>query len=339
MADVKISALPGATPSNTSILPAVVGGITSQVTTVQIINSVVNASPLTISQGGTGANTASTARTSLGLGTLSTQNSTTVAIGGGNIDSTIIGASTAANATFINMTATNGVYAKGNDTTTYTDGTVLDYLSGQGRISVGGNDGIGFYNNGVANVSLGNVTSAAVWNLPNIVSANAVITGGTISSAALPADVYAEMYDVIGDDVIIDLSNTTPTTGIIVPLNHAGPVSATGITASTSTSLFTISAAGTYKVSYSVVAIMPDTTGESPYTFTFYVADGVNISNTYTYMQSVPLDGFPASVSTTSLFTVSSAPVNIGLYVSASSADVDTKFTILSCNVLVKKVG
>ena len=40
MADVKISALPAATPSNTSILPAVVGGITSQVTTVQIFTTI-----------------------------------------------------------------------------------------------------------------------------------------------------------------------------------------------------------------------------------------------------------------------------------------------------------
>lgn len=49
---------------------------------------------LPVSQGGTGASTASAARTNLGLGTMATQDASAVAITGGAIDATTIGATT-----------------------------------------------------------------------------------------------------------------------------------------------------------------------------------------------------------------------------------------------------
>ena len=60
------------------------------------------------------------------------------------------------------VSASGGLYAANTFTGTYTDGIVVDYSSGQGRISVGPSDGIGFYNSGVANVSLMNISSSGV---------------------------------------------------------------------------------------------------------------------------------------------------------------------------------
>lgn len=63
---------------------------------------------IAIADGGTGANTAANARTSLGLGTIATQNANAVAVTGGTINGTTVGATTAAavNATVVNVGST-----------------------------------------------------------------------------------------------------------------------------------------------------------------------------------------------------------------------------------------
>jgi hypothetical protein len=50
--------------------------------------------------------------------------------------------------------ANNGLYSSNNFTGTYTDGIVMDYVTGNGRISVGGGDGLTFYNGGPATTAL-----------------------------------------------------------------------------------------------------------------------------------------------------------------------------------------
>jgi len=54
-----------------------------------------------------------------------------------------------------NLIATKGVYAKGTMDATFTDGIVVDYATGNGRISTGTADTLTFYNGGVANTQLG----------------------------------------------------------------------------------------------------------------------------------------------------------------------------------------
>ena len=72
-----------------------------------------------IVNGGTGASTAPTARTNLGLGTMATQDATSVAITGGAINGTTVGATTASTGKFTNLEATgtltgsNGIMAIG----------------------------------------------------------------------------------------------------------------------------------------------------------------------------------------------------------------------------------
>lgn len=68
-------------------------------------------------------------------------------------------------------------------TGTYVDGVVIDYSGGNGRISVGGADGIYFYNGGVGNTLLGNVTAGGNWVFNGSVKAG---TGSVIGGATNP---------------------------------------------------------------------------------------------------------------------------------------------------------
>jgi hypothetical protein len=59
-----------------------------------------------------------------------------------------------------NSVTTGGHYSKGAFGGTYADGIVLDYVTGNGRFSVGAADGYTWYNGGLANTSLAALTSA-----------------------------------------------------------------------------------------------------------------------------------------------------------------------------------
>jgi collagen type VII alpha len=72
--------------------------------TVNLATQTSGVLPLT--SGGTGATTASGARTNLGLGTIATQNSNAIVITGGTIDGTLIGSTTPSTGVFTNLTST-----------------------------------------------------------------------------------------------------------------------------------------------------------------------------------------------------------------------------------------
>jgi len=65
--------------------------------------------PIAIASGGTGATTAAQARINLGLGSISTQNANAVAITGGNIDGTPIGANTPSSGAFSSVTSSTAI--------------------------------------------------------------------------------------------------------------------------------------------------------------------------------------------------------------------------------------
>jgi hypothetical protein len=60
------------------------------------------------------------------------------------------------------LNVSTGIVHAGVYTGPFVDGTVVDYATGQGRISVGTADGIGFYNGGVATTPLMNISSSGV---------------------------------------------------------------------------------------------------------------------------------------------------------------------------------
>ena len=65
----------------------------------------------------------------------------------------------------------------------YADGIVVDYVTGNGRISVGSNDGINFYNSGVGNVLLGSFSAGGNLTVTNnIISGNAYVGNLTVTN-------------------------------------------------------------------------------------------------------------------------------------------------------------
>ena len=84
--------------------------------------------------------------------------------------------------------ANNGLYSVSSFNGTYTDGIVVDYTSGTGRISVGPSDGITFYNGGVANTPLVTIASTGNVTVGNLSATTVTATNyvGTLLTAAQP---------------------------------------------------------------------------------------------------------------------------------------------------------
>jgi len=107
MADVKISNLPAATTplAGTEVLPIVQSGTTKKTTVADITNR-------------------------LGLGTIATQNANAVAITGGSVNGTTVGASTASTGSFTDLTST-------------TDATLSGVRVGKGAGAIAANTALG----------------------------------------------------------------------------------------------------------------------------------------------------------------------------------------------------
>ena len=74
------------------------------------------------------------------------------------------------------ITAANGIESSSTYSGPYTDGVVLDYLTGNARISAGSADGKQFFNGGVANTALGGFNSAGSFSATGNVTANNINT-------------------------------------------------------------------------------------------------------------------------------------------------------------------
>ena len=128
--------------------------------------SITGITDLAIADGGTGASTASGARTNLGLGTIATQDANNVSISGGiianvTLDNVTVDVETLSNVTLVNVSVTSGT------------------LTGITAANIAG-----------ANISSGNATLTNVTatqanlttaNVGNLQTANAQITGGSVS--------------------------------------------------------------------------------------------------------------------------------------------------------------
>jgi stage V sporulation protein SpoVS len=131
MSNIQIPNLPAVTAlSGEELLEGVQAGSSVKISLGQIIAASAIGTPLSfpfpISIGGTGATTASDARTNLGLGTIAIQDADAVVITGGSINGTTIGGITPAAGTFTTGTFTTGTFglgAVGTPSVTFTGDT------------------------------------------------------------------------------------------------------------------------------------------------------------------------------------------------------------------------
>jgi len=89
-----------------------------------------------------------------------------------------------------NIISSLGHYAKGTFGATYTDGIVLDYITGLGRISVGSSDGLSIYNGGVGGTALLNLDSSGNLGLgvtPSVYCGGRSLNVGNTSSGTFAA--------------------------------------------------------------------------------------------------------------------------------------------------------
>ena len=115
-----------------SVAGATYTGSTSTTTVGTITSGTWTGGTIAVANGGTGATVGSSARTNLGLGTISTQNSNSVSITGGTISGitdlsvsgnlSVTGTTTTINTTNLNITDKNIVLADGNSTDVGADG-------------------------------------------------------------------------------------------------------------------------------------------------------------------------------------------------------------------------
>lgn len=101
----------------------------------------------------------------------------------------------------------------------FTDGVVIDYTSGNGRISVGGSDGIQFFNGGVANTVLGSVTAGGDWDFNGNIT---VGTGTPIGGATNPLITSAGSAAGYIQNYIINNTNGTSSSSDMACYPHNG---------------------------------------------------------------------------------------------------------------------
>lgn len=179
-----------------------------------------------------------------------------------SINNTPIGNTTPSTGAFTSITAQSGVVATGAYTASYTDGTVVDYQSGNGRISVGGADTLSFYSGGIGSSLMAKMTPAS----------GVQITGTTTNDNAAAGYVgeYVSATAAVGS---VSLTTSTPTNITSISLtagdwdvsgdvaySAAGTTSVTLFAQGISATSATLGALGTY-TQRAFAAQVPGTNG------------------------------------------------------------------------------
>ena len=130
-----------------------------------------------------------------------------------------------------------GFYDTGAFTGTYSDGIIVDYITGQGRISVGGGDNLVFYSGGPAATPILTLLSTQAVNISNVaqVTGNVKIVGGsngiifsdgtfqqTAGGSYRVVQVNSATYGAGATDRLLAVNySTTGTTAVTLPDTNA----------------------------------------------------------------------------------------------------------------------
>ena len=178
----------GSTTANTGAFTTLgaTGAITANTTTNNQSYTTTGAGTITITSGTAGnINNMNIGATTAGTGAFTTLSASSTVSGTGFsnwLTSQLttpppIGGTTPSTGAFTSLTstldtiATDGLWAKGALNATFTDGTVVDYVTGNGRISVGTNDNLTFYTGGVATTQVFQVKYTGQINIKPLAAA------------------------------------------------------------------------------------------------------------------------------------------------------------------------
>jgi len=167
------------TITGTSHLGAVVS-VTGAVTSASVVGGVITGTSTSVSGSQTAASTVG------GIITGSSLSVTGIVTGTSHVGSVV---SVTGNVTAGNLIATtyvlagNGLESSSTYPGPYTDGIVIDYLTGNGRISTGAADGLNIFNGGVANTLIASFNTTGALTLGTTGTAN--LTGGNVLAGGL----------------------------------------------------------------------------------------------------------------------------------------------------------
>ena len=167
------------TITGTSHLGAVVS-VTGAVTSASVVGGVITGTSTSVSGSQTAASTVD------GIITGSSLSVTGIVTGTSHVGSVV---SVTGNVTAGNLIATtyvlagNGLESSSTYPGPYTDGIVIDYLTGNGRISTGAADGLNIFNGGVANTLIASFNTTGALTLGTTGTAN--LTGGNVLAGGL----------------------------------------------------------------------------------------------------------------------------------------------------------
>jgi fibronectin-binding autotransporter adhesin len=252
--------------------------------------------------------------------------------------------------------AVNGFYSTSAFTGSYTDGLVADYITGNGRISVGSGDSITFYNNGPNTTANMIISSGGSVGIGTITPTNQL----TVSASSNPVkfigiqsatDSQFITQDATGvlhyrSDVLTGTQSTSAVTlssNVLSVALNGGGTTATTINAATggtySNGTITLAGTGTLSNITGLPLITPYDTGftyNNANTFTITNNTGGTLNASINIMTGLTVNG---NVTVTGNTNVSGNTVNIGSITAANLYTTPTGSAIIGTGGLIVGSG